>query len=121
MCPDFLYLKHTKSLFSFHLSWSPWDEDFFLKESLLEVNLLPLNFSPLVNLLKFLMIRAKSSSFSLSFSSSTSSYSLVVALKAMLFFFLSSPFCCFFTKLILYVINDPMSSSKGSLVKSLAS
>ena len=121
MCPSFLHLKHTKSIFSSHLSLSPWNEDSLFEESLLEVNFLPSNFSPLMNLLNFLVMRAKSSSSSLCFCSSTSSFSLVVALRVMLFFFLSFSSCYFFTKLISYVINDPRSSSKGSLVKFLAS
>ena len=119
MCPDFLHFKHTKSFFSSHIFLLPWDEDSFLEKSLLKVNLLPLNLSPLMNLLNFLMIRVKSSSSSLCFFSSTS-FSLVVALRAMLFFLFSSSSCYFFTKLNSYVINDLMSSSIGSLVKSLA-
>ena len=117
MCPGFLHLKHTKSLFSSHLSLSPlwkflYKGDFFF---FLEMNFLPLNFSPLINLLNFLVMRVESSSSSLSFPSSTSSFSLVKALRAMLFFFLFSPSCYFFAKVISYVINDPMSSSKGSV------
>ena len=87
----FLHLKHNKSLFSFHLCLSHLDEDSFIKESLLEVNFLLLNFSPLMNLLNFLMMRVKSSSSSLSFSFSTSYSSLVVTLRAMVFFFFCLP------------------------------
>ena len=120
MCLNFLHLKHTKSFFFSYFSLSPWDENSFLKKSLLEMNILPLNFSPLMNLFNFLMMRVKSSSSLLCFSSWTSYSSLVVALRAMLFFLFSSSSCYFFTKLNSYVINDLMSSSIGSLVKSLA-
>ena len=107
MCPGFLHLKHTKYFFSSYLSLSPWDEDSFLEKSLLKANLLPLTLSPLMNyLLNFLVMKAKSLSSSLCFSSSTSSSYLVVTLRDMFFFFLSSPSCCFFVKLISYVTND---------------
>ena len=78
MCLGFLHFKHTKSLFSSHLSLTPLDVDSFSEEFILEVNFLPLGFSPLMNLLNFFVMRVKSSSSSLSFSSSTSSSSLVV-------------------------------------------
>ena len=70
MCLGFLHLKHTKSLFFSHLSLTPLDVDSFSEEFILKVYFLPLDFSPLMNLLNFLVMKAKSSSSSLSFSSS---------------------------------------------------
>ena len=110
----FLALEAHHVLFPPFFFLSPFDEPSFLWKSLTEENLLPLNFLHFINSLNFLMMRTNSSSSSLSFSSSTSYFSFVEALKAMFFFFLSSP-SCFSIKVISYVIKDPMSSSKCNL------